>query len=233
MRIRRLIIVLFVVAWVIPMVAQPEVGTFSLVPRLGVDIANISGDHAYQYNTVGSFSLEGKYRSDFTGGLEAMYQFMPNLAVSVGVMYAAEGCRYSDVEVGTGETRVGFNHNHVKMEYLQVPVMAHYYVAQGLSVNAGIRLGFLLAANHEYDVTDITYHELSGTRDYGETSSQDVDIKDLCKKTAISIPIGISYEYMNVVLDARYHFPLTKTCESGIDGKARSLTVTVGYKFDF
>ena len=146
-------------------------------------------------------------------------------------MYAQEGSRHSDIEVGQGEARVGINENNLTFNYLQVPIMAHVYVAKGLSLNAGVRLGFLLSASHEYDTVDITYDDISGTREYGESHSYDEDIKSFCKTTSITIPVGVSYEYMNVVLDARYHFPLTKTFKE-TSGKHQGFTVTVGYKFD-
>ncbi len=232
MRIRSIFTALVVAVMALPVAAQSNVGTFSLVPRVGVDVTNVSGNHVYAYGAIGTFSLKGKLHSDFTGGVEAMYQVLPRLAVSAGAMYAAEGCRYGDIEVGTGTTRAGINENRINLEYLQVPVMLRYYVAKGLSVNAGLRLGFLLSANHEFDAIDITYNEISGTREYGDAHSTDEDIKEACKKTTVAIPIGISYEYMNVVLDARYHFPLTKAFDSGVDGKVKGFTVTVGYKFD-
>ena len=50
----------------------------------------------------------------------------------------------------------------------------------------------------------------------------------------VSIPVGISYEYLNVVLDARYHFGLTKLYkdESWPTEKNKVFTFTVGYKFN-
>ena len=56
------------------------------------------------------------------------------------------------------------------------------------------------------------------------------NVKSAYKKVALSIPIGISYEYMNVVLDARYNVELTKANEFG--SKDRTFLFTVGYKFD-
>lgn len=215
----------------LPLMAQPEAGTFSIVPRLGVDITNVSGEHVYAYGNLGDYSLKGKYQPGFTGGVEVMYQAMPRLAVSAGVMYAQEGSRYSDIELGEGADRAGINQNSLGFDYLQIPVMARFYVAKGLSVNAGIRLGFLLSANHQYDTVEITYDDITGTREYGESHSYDEDIKSACKSTSVSIPVGFSYEYMNVVLDARYHIPLTKTFKES-SSKHQGFTVTVGYKFD-
>ena len=56
--------------------------------------------------------------------------------------------------------------------------------------------------------------------------------KQKCEKLNLSIPIGISYEYSDFVLDLRYNLGLTKTNKD--DGnKLRSdlLQITLGYKF--
>ena len=51
-----------------------------------------------------------------------------------------------------------------------------------MCLKAGVQLGILLKAKTE-----------------------DVDVKDICKSTAFAIPVGISYEFSNVVLDFRYY----------------------------
>ena len=47
----------------------------------------------------------------------------------------------------------------------------------------------------------------------------------------MAIPLGISYEYGHVVMDARYNFPLTKA-EKEIGSKNKCFTFSVGYKFE-
>ena len=46
----------------------------------------------------------------------------------------------------------------------------------------------------------------------------------------MSIPVGASYEYKNVVLDARYNIGVTKAFKEG-DAKQSAFVVTLGYKF--
>ena len=46
----------------------------------------------------------------------------------------------------------------------------------------------------------------------------------------LSIPVGLSYEFEQVVLDARYHLGLTKVSE-GFDWRNSAFTFTVGYRF--
>ena len=53
--------------------------------------------------------------------------------------------------------------------------------------------------------------------------------KDGYSKTDFSIPVGISYEYMNVVLDARYNLGLSKV-HKDLGSKNRSFTFSVGYR---
>ena len=96
-----------------------------------------------------------------------------------------------------------------KINYLNIPIMCNYYVYKGLAVKAGVQPGFLLSAK------------------YG-----DEDIKDGMKKFDFSIPVGVSYEYMNIVLDARYNIGLTKGNKNGDESRKNSVfQITLGYKF--
>ena len=96
------------------------------------------------------------------------------------------------------------------MDYLNIPVLANYYVVKGLAIKAGIQPGFLLSAK-----------------------AGDTDIKDGCKKLDLSIPVGLSYEISDFVIDARYNLGLTKSFKGDdIDGSKHSvIQITLGYKF--
>ena len=54
----------------------------------------------------------------------------------------------------------------------------------------------------------------------------------LINKFDLAIPVGLSYEYNGITLDARYNFGLTKLI-TGIDDAIyqRVIVVTLGYKF--
>ena len=97
-----------------------------------------------------------------------------------------------------------------KYDYLNVPLTGNFYVAKGLALKTGVQFGFLMSAK-----------------------VGDSDVKDGCEKLNLSIPIGVSYEYGNVVLDLRYNLGLSKTNKEGNDNKLRSdlLQITLGYKF--
>ena len=69
-----------------------------------------------------------------------------------------------------------------------------------------------------------------GVTVYTKPEYFDCDLKPALSSVSVAIPVGVSYEYEQVVLDARYHFPLTKAMET-IDTRNRLFTLTVGYRF--
>ena len=98
----------------------------------------------------------------------------------------------------------------MKLDYINVPILANYYVIPGLAIKAGIQPGFLMSAK----------------------DNDGNSFKDEMKKVDISIPLGASYEFENFVIDARYNLGLTKGNKNGDKSRKNSvLMFTVGYKF--
>lgn len=64
-----------------------------------------------------------------------------------------------------------------------------------------------------------------------ETSrvSAEVDLDDV-KGFDLAIPVGLSYQYQNIVLDARYNWGVTKIMDD-VDSKNSVFQITLGYKF--
>ena len=60
------------------------------------------------------------------------------------------------------------------------------------------------------------------------------NVTDVSKSVDFGIPVGLSYEYKNVTLDARYCFGLTKTDKilEAEDNRNRTFSVTLGYRFN-
>ena len=103
--------------------------------------------------------------------------------------------------------------------YLNIPIVANYYFAKGWAVKAGIQPGFLLSAKAKVDGV-------------GATESADTDFKSDCKSFDLSIPLGLSYEYEQIVFDARYNLGVTKVNKEGDNSSKNSvIQFTVGYKF--
>ena len=189
--------------------AQFEPGTFSLQPKVGFELTSISGDGS-------------KFKPGFTAGLEGQYQINNWFGLSAGVHYAMGGCKIKDVD------------SKFNMNYVNIPVMAKFYVTKGLSLNAGLQLGFMTSAK----LTDVQL--IGGPK-------QDVDIKELCNKTDFSIPLSIAYEFENgLSFEARYNAGVTNVFKDDVvnaaldvvggtkrwdDNKNEMFIITVGYKF--
>ncbi len=182
--------------------AQHAVGSFNIQPKVGVNIANLT-----EFN-------DAKSRVGFVGGVEGEYQVTDLFSVSGGLLYSMQGAKY-DVESSVLKSKVTTT---TKLDYINVPIMANVYVAKGLAVKLGVQPGFKVNASQKVDVeTPIADYDKSG------------DIK--AKGFDFSIPVGISYEYANFQLDARYNWGLTKTFEYG-KSKNSVFQITLGYKFD-
>lgn len=172
--------------------AQHAVGTFSIQPKVGLNIANVT---------------KGEGTSTRVGlatGAEFEYQAADIVSVSFGALYSMQGCK-GDLN-GVDAT--------AKLDYINVPILANVYVTKGLAVKLGVQPGFKV--NGEWKA------------EAGNASATMKD--DNFKSFDFSIPIGLSYEYSNFVLDARYNFGCTKIYEDS-DSKNSVFQITLGYKF--
>lgn len=171
--------------------AQNAVGSFSLQPKAGISIADMT-------DTQGTTSRIG-----FVGGLEGEYQASDIFSLSLGVNYSQEGFKMKNSD------------NKIKLDYINVPILANVYLTKGLAVKVGVQPGFNVGNSVTVD---------------GNTMSSSKKDYDGIKSVALSIPVGLSYEISNVVLDARYNWGVTKAFD-GLDSKNSVFQVTVGYKF--
>lgn len=225
--------------------AQSEPGTFSLYPRLGLNISKFTqnaifvGDPAFS----GTNYMKNRYKQGINAGAEFQYQITDNFAVSAGAMYSMEGTNFSDVIYFSNDNKHQYEYNDQDMQlhYINVPIMAVGYLGEsGFAIKAGVQIGVLLNASQSYKIVGYdkvgnewqVNEELSGS--YSESSP------DAFHKLNVSIPVGVSYEFSNVALDLRYNIGLSKLYKSimykdypGID-KVKNSTIEfiVGYKFE-
>ncbi len=165
--------------------AQNEVGQFSIAPTVGINISSVT-------NVDNS-----KAKAGLVVGAVAEYGVAEKVGISAGVMFSMQGYGIKDVD------------DKIKLNYLNIPILANYYVYKGLAIKAGVQPGIRLSAKQG-----------------------DVDIKDNVKGFDLSIPVGASYEYKNIVLDARYNIGVTKGNKNGDKSMRNSVfQITLGYKF--
>ena len=179
--------------------AQFEPGTFTLQPKVGVTLATISSD-------------DSKFKFGMAAGIEGQYQLNNWFGLSAAVMYSQQGFKAKDIDLKRN------------LEYINIPVMAKFYVTKGLSLNVGVQPGFMTKAKAK-----------------GE--GRNVDVKSNCNKVDFSIPMSVAYEFENgLTFEARYTTGLTNVGKDAFDSSHSSwdkayqnknevFMLTVGYKF--
>ncbi len=213
--------------------AQPEAGTFSITPKVGINVANVTNgsyDKLHKYaDSFYNFTAGGIERVGFVAGAEAGYQVSKSFAVTAGLLYSQQGAKRSGYLHGEGASVD--DKSQLALSYLNIPILANVYLFKGFSLKAGIQPGILLSAKNKIDVT------ASGIAIDSDAHAER-DVKDNCNSFDFSIPVGISYEFYNVVIDARYNFGLTNiTKDSKLEkgeknGKNGVFLLTVGYKIN-
>ena len=161
----------------------------------------------------GLATLTNVSEAEMTGvgmfGGELEYALKERLAISAGINFDMLGYGINDAN--------SVKDWYTSLNYLAVPVVANYYIYKGLAVKAGLQPGLLLSANVAYK-EDGDKYDTKVTGDYN--------------KFDLSIPIGLSFEFSHVVIDARYLLGLTKVNKYG-DKTCRNsvILITTGYKF--
>ena len=225
---KRIITLAFLSAISLASFAQSKAGTWSVIPHVGVSIASLT--HQSGGIEVGdnqSQELKPQARPGFTGGVDVMYQASDNVGLSLGLSYVQAGCKYKDVD----DNGVTWHDHYDRMDYISVPLVAHSYIAPGLSINVGVAPSFLIYGNYHAGMQ--TYDlDADGHRTNVQEGVIDIDTKKGLRNFTLSIPVGISYEYENVVLDARYNVGMLNVYKHGLTARNKVFEVSVGYKFD-
>ncbi len=203
--------------------AQNEIGQVTLQPKVGLNLANMTGD------VDAGFSK--KIKPGLTAGVEMEYGVAQNFSLTAGVMYSMEGTKVKG-SLGTVGTAKDISASvKMNLDYINIPIMAQYYVVPGLAVKAGIQPAINVRKKLGVDVEGTGVDSQISKLAEDMINNQFSGWKDNVKSFALSIPVGLSYEYNDFVLDARYNIGVTKLIKDGSD-KNSTFTFTLGYKFE-
>lgn len=165
--------------------AQTETGRFFFAPKVGYNAASLTSapkDYTRQLGLV--------------AGIEVGYQMTDKFGITADVLYSGQGIdcdtRWFEPD---GITPLYRLKDDTKLDYLNIPILANYYIVKGLAVKAGIQPGFLVSSKRKFE-RDI----FDGT---GLKTGEN-DLKDGLNSFDFSIPVGLSYEWKNIIIDARY-----------------------------
>lgn len=200
-------------------VAQQEV---KFGPKAGVNFATLNGKDAE----------DAKMLIGFHVGAFAEIKFNEKFAVQPEVVFSAQGAKTEGSRTIAGVTTS--YEGTSKINYINVPIMAKYYVAPSFAIEVGPYVGFLATANGE-----------SKTTVGSVTTETDVDMKDQMNSVDFGVGAGVSFNMENgFFIGARYNLGLAKTGKEfkqnvgGVEVTAEAadmkngvIQVGVGYKF--
>jgi len=205
--------------------AQVEEGDWSVTPKFGVNIADMTGKLLDERKAEGTYDATLRPITTFTGGVEFQYGLADQVGLSFGLMYARQGSKTKD------------DLFRVSMDYFNIPIMVNVYPIRnfGLSVKAGVQVGFL---GHKAMKIDGREYNADYTRTlwmnrWGRVVPVYVE-SELSKqfnKVDFSIPLAVSYELYNFTVEARFNLGLVKAMKDDPEAsKHRVWQFTLGYK---
>ena len=196
---------LFVIAALMVATLSANAQQMFIKPMVGGTLATLTGD------TEGN-----KMKLGLVAGAEFGYNINDMFAVTAGALVSLQGSKFDDNSYQKDIT--------TNLTYLNVPILANVYIAPGLAIKAGVQPGFLLSRKTKLD-------ELVGS---GTWTSVEHTSTDGMKKVDFSIPLGLSYEISDFVIDARYNLGLTNINDTdSYKSKNGVIMLTVGYKIPF
>ncbi len=164
----------------------------------GLNIATITGD-----DTSGVSSIIG-----FNVGAFTEIKISEKFSIQPELLYSTQGAK-----VDSDGDNVDFI-----LSYLNIPIMAKYYVSPKFSLEAGPQIGFLTSAK-------------------GKAMGVSIDVKDFFNSTDFGLNLGGGYDFTkNLSAGLRYNLGLSNIAktEAGDNTKSQNsvFSISVGYKFN-
>ena len=168
----------------------------------GVNFANFAGDVEDNSTKVG-----------FNVGGFVEIKVSDKFSVQPELLFSTQGTQTEFTESGiTVKAKAN-------LSYLNIPLMAKYYVADGFSLEAGPQVGFLTSAKYKAE---------SGGNEVEE------DAKDDFESTDFGFNFGAGYDFTtNLSAGVRYNLGLSNIAKDSGDDKVTNtvLSVSLAYKF--
>ncbi len=158
--------------------------------KAGLNISSVSGES------------DAKSRVGFAVGAFAEFKVSEKFSIQPEVLYSVLGAK------SKADGKPGYS-----LSYINIPVMAKYYVAEKFSLEAGPQIGFLTSAK------------------YTEGSSS-INIKDLFKSTDFGLNIGAGYDVSkNIAVGVRYTAGLSNISKIETKQRNQNFAIALAYKF--
>lgn len=183
---------------------------WSLGPRAGLNLSNFTGD---VQNT--------KFLPGFYAGLGAMYSDDSRFGFAVDALYAQRGARFESA----GNQFTGPVKADVRVNYIEVPILARYFLTDDGSFRPNIFAGPSVAL-------------LTGAKTINRSGSTNTttDVKNFYRPAELGLTGGIQLNFragdrQRLTVDARYTLGLTDITEDATEVRNSTISLGLGYSF--
>ena len=155
---------------------------------------------------------DGKLLPSYALGFDVEWGLTNNLGLTAGLFFSQQGEKDKTHDLT------------LRLGYVNVPFTVHFYPIKRLAFKAGVQIGFLASKKAKQGDTKIDFDRLEAMKILPKEFNN-VDV---------SIPMGISYEIKNFMLDVRYNMGLTRVFKesAGYDSYRNSvIQFSLGYRF--
>lgn len=242
--------------------AQPKTRTLSITPRIGTTLSEPTGtaeailyEYAVKYKFSGTIpgdlplgdnlvALYAPHRKvGLTAGVELQYQVNPIFACVAGLDFAQ---LKSSVDVSDEKSTCRFQLHSItnSINYLQLPLTAKLYLHKCFAVQSGLQFNWKLKSNVDVDCvnygehikTEGEYVLMKETNDAKYFGKMHVPHMHDISRLGVSLPMGLSFEFNNVCIDASYNISITRSAKGRFYSEQReyrnsTIMLTLGYRF--
>lgn len=196
--------------------AQMQPGLFSITPKMGFNVATMSG------------SGNANSRMAFVAGVDFEYQINRQFAFGLGAIYSQQGVEDDPWTL--------------KTDYITLPLTAFYYPVRGLGIYVGVEPAILVRKKAEIFYKQ--YSEVAELPKVGDVTKRYIDKYDLtyegifdkslgAKRGVVSLPIGINYEFDHCVFGIKYSIGLGNAISGpGVSCTHNVFQISLGYRFN-
>lgn len=198
------------------LLASPASAQFNAGVKGGLSIANLTGDDAE----------DPDWRTGFAGGVFMTYAFTPSVSIQPEALFLVKGAKDSFVEDGD------LVEGKFRLDYIEIPLLLR--VESAMLVNrttAYVLGGPSIAFNTKCSMTG-ALGNVSATFGCDEL---DLEIRDVDFNLLGGIGVGLALRDLNLFVEGRYHYGLTKLedIDDADDVRNQAFSVLAGISMPF
>jgi hypothetical protein len=171
--------------------------------KAGLNLATLTGD----------VNSDVSSRTNFHAGGVVEFKVAQNFSVQPELLYSGQGAKFDVFQDGANyETTF-------KFDYINIPVLAKYYIIEGFSIEAGPQVGFIVNSKMKVEIPGM--------------GSGEVDAEEITNGVDFGIAGGLAYDLpIGLFFQARYVAGIANVIdEPNTSTQNGVFQFSVGYKF--